>query len=110
MDITLQSGISSIVDMNIDSKGKVSEKANIINRKQFEYLQNYIEKIIKQISEEIYDGNISIYPYYKKQGTNTPCEYCEYKSICNFNKITKNDYRFISKYSKENIFEKIKKE
>ena len=50
-----------------------------------------MEKIIKQISTEILDGNINIEPYYSIKNKKTPCEYCSYKSICQFSQTTKNN-------------------
>lgn len=96
MDIRLTSGASDIVPAYINKEGEVSKRANVLNQKQFENLQRYMEKIIKQISEEILHGNIAIEPYYQLQNKKTPCEYCEYKAICQFNQTTKNHYRYIT--------------
>ncbi len=108
MDTTLESGASDIVPAYINKDGLVSEKQNTINKKQFENLQKYIEKIIKQISDEILSGNIKIEPYYKIKDKKTPCEYCEYKSICQFNQVSKNNYKYISNMSKEEVLEAMK--
>ena len=110
MDTTLTTGKSNIVDVAIKKEGEVSEKANTLNAKQFENLQKYMDKIIKQISEEILSGNIKIEPYYKLKEKKTPCEYCDYKAICQFNQTTKNSFRYIPNLSKEAIIEKIGQE
>lgn len=107
MDTTLTTGKSNIVDVTIKKEGEVSEKANTLNSRQFENLQKYMDKIIKQIAEEILGGNIGIEPYYKMQSKKTPCEYCSYKSICQFNQTTRNDYKYIPNLSKEAVLEKI---
>ena len=66
-------------------------------------------KIIKDISNEILDGNIELKPYYKNK--KTPCKYCEYKSICNFNMGgCENKYNYIDKKSKDEILSMIKEE
>ena len=109
MDTNLVAGNSNIVPAYINKEGEVSDKASTLNRKQFENLQNYMEKILKQISTEILEGNIKIEPYYQVQNKKTPCEYCSYKSICQFNQVTKNDYRYISNNSKEYVLEQMKK-
>lgn len=109
MDTNLVSGNSNIIPAYINKDGEVSEKASTLNRKQFENLQNYMEKILKQISSEILEGNINIEPYYQIQNKKTPCEYCAYQSICQFNQVTKNDYRYISNNSKEYVLEQMKK-
>ena len=107
MDTNLVSGSSNIVPAYIGKDGEVSDKQNTLNRKQFENLQNYMEKIIKQISEEILNGNIVIEPYYRTRDKKTPCEYCSYKAICQFNQTTKNNYNYIPNANKEKILEKI---
>lgn len=109
MDTNLTSGSSSLVPAYINKDGEVSEKSSTLNRKQFESMQKYMEKIIKKISNEILDGNIKIEPYYNLQSKKTPCEYCIYKSICQFNQTTKNSYRYITNASKEYVLEQIEK-
>ena len=72
-------------------------------------MQKYTNKIIKQISNEILTGDIGVKPYYKLNQGKTPCEYCKYKSICNFNTgICKKEYNYIGNESKEYILERIK--
>ena len=66
-------------------------------------------EIIKQISEEILQGNIEVKPYYNASTKKTPCEYCKYKSICRFDENTKsNEYKYISKLNKDAVLEMIK--
>ena len=48
-------------------------------------------------------------PYYNKKNKKTPCEYCPYKSICNFN-TNDNSYYYIQNKEREQILEEIKKE
>lgn len=109
MDTNLTSGNSNIVPAYINKDGEVSEKPSTLNRKQFESLQKYMEKIIKQISTEILDGNIAIEPYYNVQTKKTPCEYCIYKAVCQFNQTTQNNYKYITNSNKEYILEQMKK-
>ena len=111
MDTNLESGSSDIIPAYIDKEGNLSSKSNAVTRKQFENLQKYTKKIIKQISKEILSGNIDIKPYYKIKGGKTPCDYCSYKTICNFNSgICKNSYYYIGNVNKEAILEEIGKE
>ena len=38
----------------------------------------------------------------------TPCEYCEYKAICNFDpKLKGNEYRYIRNMSKDFVMDEI---
>ena len=104
MDKTLDSGSSNIIPAYIDKEGNLSKKSNAITKSGFENLQKYMNKILKQISEEILTGDISVKPYYKIKQGKTPCEYCKYKSICNFNSgICKKEYNYIGNEEKEYI-------
>ena len=103
-------GISKIIPATIKKDGEISDKGNsAVTKEQFVYLQKYMEKIIKQISEEILQGNIEVKPYYNASTKKTPCEYCKYKSICRFDENTKNnEYKYISKLNKDAVLEMIK--
>ena len=111
MDTKVEKGKSDIIPAYIDKEGNLSNKSNTITRKQFEYLQKYTKKMIQQISEKILTGNIETKPYYKVKGGKTPCEYCKYKSICNFNSgICKNSYYYVGNLNKDTILEDIERE
>lgn len=109
MDQKLEKGNSNIVPAYIDKEGNLSNRQSSMTKTQFENLQNYTNKVIKQISKEIFEGKIDIKPYYNTKQGKTPCEYCKYKSICNFNNgICKKEYNYIGNASKEVILEQIK--
>lgn len=111
MDKTLEPGKSSdVIPAYIDTKENVSKtRSSAIKKEEFEHLQKYINKVIKEISKEILDGNIDLKPY-NKNGK-TPCEYCEYKSICNFNSgICKNSYNYIKNINRDAVLEMIKEQ
>lgn len=109
MDKKLESGNSNVVPAYIDKEGNLSKKSNAVTKEQFEDLQKYTAKIIKEISEEILSGNISLNPYYNTKTKKTPCEYCEYKSICGFKAGTYgNNYKYIGRKEKQEILDEIK--
>lgn len=66
-DKNLESGTSKLIPATITKAGDISEaKTSGVNKEEFEILQNYIYRTIKQIAKEILTGNISIKPYNKK--------------------------------------------
>lgn len=105
-------GVSKIIPATIKKDGELSSKGtNAVTKEQFEYLQKYTDKIIKQISEEILGGNIDIKPYYDIGSKRTPCEYCRYKSICRFDANNAcNKYNYINRLSKDAVLDMIKEE
>lgn len=108
-DNTLVSGSSKMVPAAITASGSVNEKwTNGVNKEEFKILQDYIDITIKQIAKEIFSGKIDLKPYNKKG--KTPCEYCEYRTICGFNpRLNGNKYNYIYKKSKDDIILLMKK-
>lgn len=97
MDTSLNEGTSSIIPVTLKKDGEISEsKSSSIKEDEFEKLQEQVKDVIKQIGNEILSGKIDINPY--NYNNHTGCDYCEYKSICNFNPNLKNNkYNYIRK-------------
>ena len=110
MDNKLETGASNIIPAYIGKDGELSNtKTSGVSRKQFEYLQIYMNKIIKQISEEILSGNIDIKPYYKKK--KKPCDFCKYRCICGFDTAnSNNNYNYIGELEKNAVLEMIREQ
>lgn len=107
MDNKLDKGYSNILPVYIDKDGNVSEnRSSIATKEDFEKMQKYINRLIKQISKEILSGKIDIKPCYDMKTKNTPCSYCAYKSICKFN-TNENEYEYISNLPKNECIEKM---
>ena len=110
-DKELKSGSSKLVPAALTSSGTINEKwTSGVTKDEFKVLvlQDYIFKTIKEISKEIFSGNIDLKPYYKKG--KTPCKYCEYKSICGFNpKMNNNKYNYIPEKTKDEVIENMKR-
>ena len=106
-DTSLENGKSEIIPAYIDTKNNLSEsRSSIATKEEFEKLQKYINKTIKEISKEILKGNIELKPYYYDK--KTPCELCGYKKMCGFNSgVIKKKYKYVNKLSKSDFMEKI---
>lgn len=112
MDNNLTTGNSNIIPAYIDKDGNVSKnKPSILEKEDFLALQNKVEKVIKQISEEILSGEIAQRPVYFYKNKRTACEFCNYKAICGFDsKMCSNQYNYIPNLKKEEILGKLKSE
>ena len=112
MDNNLTIGNSNIIPAYIDKEGNVSKnKPSILEKEDFLALQNKVEKVIKQISEEIMSGEIAQKPVYFYKNKRTACEFCNYKAICGFDtKMCNNSYNFIPNLPKNEILSKLKSE
>ena len=83
MDTKLETGSSDIIPVTIKKDGEISEgKSSVLNEEKFLELEEKVNNVIKEISKEILNGKIDIKPY--NYNNHTGCDYCEYKSICNF--------------------------
>lgn len=69
-------------------------------------LCNHTKKILKKFAEEILSGNVEIKPTRIKK--ETPCDYCAYKEICNFDRELGNRFKQISTMDNEAVFEQTK--
>lgn len=109
MDNKLEKGYSNILPVYIDKDGNVSpNRSSIATKEEFEKMQKYINRLIKQISKEILSGKIDIKPCYDSKTKHTPCTYCSYKSICKFN-TNQNEYEYVGNLSKDECMDKIVK-
>lgn len=112
MDTNLETGKSDIIPVSLNDSGEINYKnSKTVTKEEFENLQKYTTKLIKEISKEILDGKINLKPYYTVSGKNTPCSYCEYKSICRFNpRIPGNNYFYVGNKSRQEILNQINNE
>lgn len=111
MDNTLESGKSNIIPVSLNESGEINYKSSkTVTKEEFENLQKYTIDIIKQISKEILDGEINLKPYYIVNEKKTPCIYCEYKSICQFNpRMAGNSYYYVGNKNRQDILDELSK-
>ena len=105
-----EGGTSKLIPAGISAKGGINKRdTSGVDEQEFEVLQKYIGKIIKEIGKEILEGKIELSPTnYKGK---TPCRYCEYHVICGFDaRNNKNKYDYIENLSKDDIIRKMNKE
>ena len=111
MDKTLEKGSSNVIPVYLDKEGNISKsKSSSVTKEQFEDLRKYTNNLIKQIAKEMLSGDIKIEPYYQKKNKKTPCDYCDYKEICNFKESKCNNYRYIPNDKKEDVLSKIRED
>ncbi|WP_127836861.1 helicase-exonuclease AddAB subunit AddB [Clostridium prolinivorans] len=113
MDLTItetKEGYSLIIPARVTQKsGVVDSQTSSATLEEFEILRKYARKMVINICEDMLNGNISIKPY--KQNKNTPCEYCEFKSICQFDaSIKENKYKYLNEKKNEEIWTLMKQE
>ena len=63
---------------------KFSTTEPLITAEAFGYIFKYIEKVLQDIGNAVLGGDITPFP--QESGRGTKCDYCEYKSVCRFDK------------------------
>lgn len=111
-----RSGRESIVaPISYNSKGGLKAGSRLITDKDMLSLIKYVHDKVGELGKEILNGNIELNPYIKAnsrgniQVRETPCTYCEYKTICGFDKrISGCNYRTLYKEKDDEVWKKIR--
>ena len=80
------------------------DKRGALKPVDFEKVLRFTEQKIVQLTEEILSGRVDVRPY--RLGTESPCSYCKYKSVCRFDWQI-NDYNALESLGKTGVLEKI---
>lgn len=97
---------SDIIPAGIKKDGEFSKASSVFTEDEFKAILEHVDRKIVELSENMLDGKFYIEPYRKKDGNN-PCKYCDYISICQFDKFLGNEYRQIKEIKKDIFLEKI---
>lgn len=94
MDKHIDSG-SSIIPAALKKDGEFNEsRTRALSEETFHEVMDMVYNKCAEMTKSILEGKIDIEPYKKPDGT-IPCSYCEYISICQFDRSLGNKFRFI---------------
>ena len=98
---------SFVAPFAINKNGTFDKASYVLPTEVMEYLPEYAMEKIKDAATQIVKGDIRMNPYKKNDGF-SPCRYCEYSSVCNFD-ISDDEfkYRRLKKMDKNEFSEKI---
>ncbi|MEG0640993.1 MAG: helicase-exonuclease AddAB subunit AddB [Clostridium sp.] len=106
MDKSLTSK-SKIVPIGIKKDGEFTANTNAVTLDDFNILREYVKGLIGKLCTRMLSGEIEINPY--KDKDETPCEWCEYSSICQFDLgFIDNSYNITKNIKKEVALENMK--
>jgi len=107
MDNTLEK-YSDILPVTLTKDG-FDKRSSTATQEEFDALRKFVRNIVTEIGEEILKGNVKVSPY--KNGPKTACNYCLYKSVCQFDTLLEdNQYRILRNLKKEEIWQKLKQD
>ena len=96
---------SKNLNLSIKKDGTYSRMPTA-TEEELKRLCKHTKNILKKFADEILDGNVEIKPSRLKK--ETPCDYCDYKAICNFDKELGNRFKVINTMKDEEVFEQTK--
>ncbi|RSK26355.1 helicase-exonuclease AddAB subunit AddB [Bacillus sp. HMF5848] len=111
MDTSLSEGVKSkIVQLGLTKKGGFSQRdSKIASNQELNELRQYARKLFIQAGNDIVSGDVSLAPF--KMKNRTPCTYCSYKTVCQFDEsFHDNQYRQLKTEKRDDIMMKIRKE
>ncbi|WAA08694.1 helicase-exonuclease AddAB subunit AddB [Fervidibacillus albus] len=95
MDQTLENGTSKIVAAGLKKDGTLRSNSKVASKQDFDMLRTYIHRTFEQTGNDIVNGRVDLSPYKLKD--KTPCRFCPYKSVCQFDTtLEENNYRVLS--------------
>ncbi len=74
------------------------KNSSALHPNQFDRVQDYCRRLIQDLAGRLLDGDIEVAPY--RLGQQSPCGFCDYRSVCKFDWQI-NDYRVLASYNKE---------
>ncbi len=89
------SGPSDLIPVSLSKEQEFYKgTANALTLEEFTKLRQHVEKILKEIGQEIMEGDVGIQPYQYKG--KRPCTYCLYARVCRFDlSVPGNSYRVL---------------
>lgn len=94
---------SNIIPVALKTDGSLTKTSKALNDDEYRLVLDKVDSIAAELSNEILKGKININPY-RKDLNKTPCSYCSYRTVCQFDSsIDGNKYRYIKKISKDEI-------
>ncbi len=103
MDSRLDTGYSSVIPVGLKTDGSFRSNSSVITEEQWEQLRNYVRHTIREIGTGITNGRVDIRPY--RMGTRTPCSFCPYKPVCQFDPLFEgNEFAALETRDKEEVW------
>lgn len=94
---------SDIIPIELKKNDDFSQRSAALEVDEFKELVEYVKCKMINSAEEIMNGDIKIEPFKDEQ--RSPCQYCDYKTICLFDSKFRNEYRKISKLTDSEVLE-----
>jgi ATP-dependent helicase/nuclease subunit B len=110
MDETIEAGDSHIVPVRLNKNGTVSDYfSKAASKEDFYHLRQFVRRLYQKAGNQIVSGVTDLSPYKLKD--RTPCQYCSFKQVCQFDQaFEENNYRILVPKKKNEMMEVIREE
>lgn len=104
-----EKGASDIIPVSFNKDGSAKKTSKTLLSSEYRAILNKTGQVAATIAGEILEGKIDINPYRKDSSSvsTTPCTYCGYFSVCQFDTSAGNMYRKIKKKSPDDVLSEI---
>lgn len=100
---------SQVLPISYNKDGSLSKQSFAVSGTQFAEAVSYARDSIGRIGKEMLAGNIAAQPYEK--GNRTACDFCDYKSVCEFDETQPGyHYRRWKDFDKDEFLRRIREE
>ncbi|MBR6253438.1 MAG: helicase-exonuclease AddAB subunit AddB [Clostridia bacterium] len=96
-------GGQEVLNLKQTKEGKYTGMP-VVSKEDFDRLTNHINTTLKKIGDEIVSGNVKNEPIYRKSAR-IPCEYCDYKMTCQFDRKLGNKYRVVKNLKDDEVLD-----
>ncbi len=98
-------GSSAVVPLGFTKSGAPSATSNLATEEQYEAILGFVSARAKKIGESMKAGVIAPMPF--RKGTQTPCDYCKFRSVCRHDYEEKPKWRTLKRMNKKEFWETI---
>lgn len=98
-------------DKNGNYQKTTQAKNKFYTEEELELLRKHNRKNMQQSGEKLLSGEIALNPSYKIKDKKRACEFCPFRSICDFDVLLKeNEYHRLENLSKDEIIHRLREE
>ena len=92
----------------VNKDGGFSKKTKVLAEEDYNTVDSFVMNKLKNLGDHIMEGKIDRNPYYMKK--KRPCDYCDYKNICDFDRDCGDEYRWLYGMDDQKALEAMKRE
>lgn len=112
MDTSLDidtSSKSDVIPAGFKKDGSLLAASKVASREDFSLLNHHVRKVYQESGDRMVDGDVGITPYKMKE--KTPCTFCSFKSVCQFDQsLEENQFRNLPQKKQNDVLDLLRGE